>query len=99
MTHDYQVQKNRNRKSEFRSKGRSQCRHVTRAFIVPVRRLSLLFSTRWGKKPETELPKTYIQLLSVLIKRNDYLKLLCAVPLAFFRYWGPKQAKITQLNG
>lgn len=66
---------------------------------MQVRRLSLLFGTRWGKKPETELSKTYIQLLSVLIKRNDYLKLLCTVPLAFFRYWGPKQAKITQLNG
>lgn len=85
MTHDYQVQKIGNQNSEAKAEVNAD---VTRAFVVQVRRLSLLFGTRWGKKPETELPKTYIQLLSVLIKRNDYLKLLRTVPLAFFSLLG-----------
>lgn len=48
MTHDYQVQK-KNQKSEAKAEVKVDDDDVTRAFVVQVRRLSLLFSTRWGK--------------------------------------------------
>lgn len=88
MTHDYQVQnkKIRNQKSEAKAEVKvDDDDDVTRAFIVQVRRLSLLFSTRWEEKTWNRTPKNiYTHFLCVLIKRNDYLKLLRSLPLAFF---------------
>lgn len=93
MTHDYQVQ-NKNQKSEAKAEVKvDDDDDVTRAFVVQVRRLSLLF----GKKTWNRTPKNiYTSTTSLCVNKAQWLLEITsfgAVSLFLF------QAKITQLNG
>lgn len=70
-------------KSEIRSKGRSQSRRRRHKGLRCASSLLKSFVREKNLKQNSQ-KHIRVQLFCVLIKRNDYLKLLRSVPLAFF---------------